>query len=69
MLPFFLHLGVHDKEGVMGEVDRDLAFGIAIISGISGIFVTVVVVVIEVSWRTTARCNPSHSKLPLNTKT
>lgn len=31
MFPFFLHLCMHDEEGVVGEVDRDLASIITIV--------------------------------------
>lgn len=65
MFPFFLHLCVHDKEGVMREVDGDLSFIISVIV----VVVVVVIVVVTGTVTTSPRRNTRHPKLPLNAQT
>lgn len=36
VFPFLLHLGVHDKERVVWEVDGDLALGVFILARVGG---------------------------------
>ena len=45
VFPSFLHFGVHDQEGVVGEVDRDLALGVTAACCGGGFFLVLFVVV------------------------
>jgi hypothetical protein len=43
VFPFLLHLGVHDEQGVMWQVNRELAFGIKVVVRVRGFVIGVFV--------------------------